>query len=374
MRRPMHRTALLPLALAPALLLGTVQASSFTVGLAFDLGGRNDQGFNQAALEGAKRAIAATGGEVQIFEPQKLEEVGRGIPRLTALGAKVVIGVGASNNAAITEAAAKNPDARFVTVGYLPKGPNTVGLRFREQEGAFLAGYLAGKQSATGRIGFIGAAPVESLARSRVGFETGVKFACPACQIKSVYVSTTNQGFNNPAVARQLAAKLLADGTDIIYSAAGASTLGVIEQIKAQPCLKAANLPAGVKFGSDNFKNVPWSAAEQDACAGDSRPTFFIGVDTNKNALGDFDRNPATLNHGLTSMVTRIDNAVYTVIKDVAEGRPWRSGDRSFGLSNGGIALAMDQYNKALIPAPLQANLKKIEELIVNGTVKVPAN
>ncbi|GAA5514810.1 membrane lipoprotein TmpC [Deinococcus carri] len=358
--------------LLPLLTLGTAQAASFSIGLAFDLGGPNDQGFNQMAYEGVKRAIDETGGEVQTFEPQKLADVGRGIPSMVAKGARVVIGVGRGNNDPITQVAKANPDVRFVTVGYLPKGPNTAGLRFREQEGAFLAGYLAAKQSATGRVGFIGAAPVESVARSQLGFEAGVKFACADCQVRSVYVSTTSQGFNDSATARRLAAQLLAGGHDIIYTAAGASSLGVIEQIKAQPCLKAASLPAGVKFAADQFAGVPRSAAEQKVCAGDTRPTFFIGVDSNKNELGDFDKNPTTLNHGLTSVVTRVDNAVYAVVKDMAEGRPWRSGDRSFGLSNGGISLAIDQYNKALLPAALQSSLKKVEALISSGTVKVP--
>ncbi|GAA5514811.1 membrane lipoprotein TmpC [Deinococcus carri] len=361
------------LLLTPLLTLCTAQAASFTVGLAFDLGGRSDQGFNQAAYQGAKRAIDETGGAVQTFEPRTLAEVGRGIPSMASKGAGIVVGVGFSNNAAITAAAAKNPGVRFVTVDDLPKGPNTTGLRFREQEGSFLAGYLAGKQSATGRIGFIGGVDLPVIRRFRAGFEAGVKFACAACQVRSVYVSTTSQGFSDSATARRLAAQLLAGGHDIIYAAAGASGQGVIEQIKAQPCLKAANLPAGVKFRANPYADVPRGPAEQKACAGDTRPTFFIGVDTNQNALGDFDKNPATLNHGLTSMVKRVDNAVYAVIKDVAEGRPWRSGDRSFGLSNGGISLATDQYNKALIPDDLQNSLKKLEGLIVSGTVKVPA-
>ncbi|MEW6420745.1 MAG: BMP family ABC transporter substrate-binding protein [Deinococcota bacterium] len=359
------------LTFVPLLILGS--ASAIKVGLAFDLGGRNDQGFNQAAYQGARRAIAEAGGEVLTFEPKKLAEVGSGIPKLAQQGANLIIGVGFSNNAAVTAAAAKYPDTSFVTVDDLPKGPNTAGLRFREQEGSFLAGYLAGKQSTTGRIGFIGGVDLPVIRRFRAGFEAGVKFACSACQVKSVYVSTTSQGFSDPATAKQLAAKLLADGADIIYAAAGASGLGVIEQIKAQPCLKAANLPQGVKFLADPYKSVPRSPAEQKLCAGDSRPTFFIGVDVNQNALGDFDKNPATLNHGLTSMLKRVDNAVYTIIKDSAESRPWRSGDRSFGLSNGGVALAIDRYNSALIPAAMQANLKKIEALIVNGTLKVPA-
>lgn len=369
----MRRASLALLPLAALLAAGTVHAAAFTVGLAFDLGGRSDQGFNQAAYTGAKRAIEETGGDVQTFEPKALAQVGSGIPRLVSVGSQLVIGVGFSNNTAITAAAAQHPDTRFVVVDDLPRGANTVGLRFREQEGSFLAGYLAGKQSATRRVGFIGGVDLPVIRRFRAGFEAGVKFACSACSVKSVYVSTTSQGFNSPEVARKLAAGLMASGADIIYAAAGASGLGVIEQVKARPCLKAAALPAGVRFTSDLYARVPKSAAYKAACAGDTRPTFFIGVDVNQNALGDFDRNPATLNHGLTSMLKRVDNAVYAIVKDVAEGRPWRSGDRSFGLSNGGISLAIDQYNRALIPAEMQANLKKVESLITGGTLRVPA-
>ncbi|MBB5233008.1 BMP family lipoprotein [Deinococcus budaensis] len=369
----MKRISSWPLAFTPVLLLGTAHAAAFTVGIGFDLGGRQDQGFNQSVYQGVQRAVADTGGEVRVFEPRQLGEVGAGIPGLVRSGSRVVIGVGFANNAAITAAAAGAPDTRFIVVDDLPKGPNTVGLRFREHEGSFLAGYLAGKQSATGRVGFIGGTDLPVIRRFQAGFEAGVAFGCPECRVTGLYVDSTSQGFSNPAAARQLAATLLRSGTDIIYTAAGASGQGVIDQIRAQPCLKAAALPRGLKFRADPYAGVPRSAAEQKACAGESRPTFFIGVDTNQNRLGDFDGNPQTLNHGLTSMLKRVDNAVYTVVKDVAEGRPWRSGDRSFGLSNGGVGLAVDRYNQALIPPVLQANLDKIQALIVGGTLQVPS-
>lgn len=361
------------LASLSVLLPGSAHAIGFTVGIGFDLGGRQDGGFNQTVYQGVQRVIAETGGQVRTFEPVQYNEVGRGIPGLVRSGAKVVIGVGYANNQALTAAAARAPGTRFILVDDLPKGPNTVGLRFREQEGSFLAGYLAGKQSATGRVGFIGGADIPVIRRFKAGFEAGVAFACPDCQVTSVYVSDSSAGFNLPGTAKLLAAQLTRNGNDIIYAAAGASGRGVIDHIKQNPCLKATTLPADLKFRADPYAGVPRSAAYTKTCVGESRPIFFIGVDTNQNALGDFDRNPATLNHGLTSMLKRVDNAVYAVVKDVAMGRPWKSGDRSFGLNNGGIGLAFDRYNEALIPAQVKANLEKLEALIVKGTVKVPA-
>lgn len=369
----MRRVSSTLLALVPVLSCCTAYGAAFTVGLAFDVGGRNDGGFNQAAYQGAQRAVSELGGQVRLSEPKQFSEVGSGITHLVQSGTQLVIGVGYGNNKALTAAAAKAPDTRFVLVDDLPKGFNTVGLRFREHEGSFLAGYLAGKQTATGRVGFIGGTDVAVIRRFKAGFEAGVAFACPACRVTSVFVADTSEGFTLPGTAKLLAAQLTRSGHDIIYTAAGASGQGVIDHIRAQPCLKASALPSDLKFRADPYAKVPKSASYKKLCAGDTRPVFFIGVDRNQNALGDFDKNPATLNHGLTSMIKRVDNAVYTIVKDVAEGRPWRAGDRSFGLSNGGVALALDQYNKALIPTSLQANLKKVEALIVNGTVKVPA-
>ncbi|MFB9991582.1 BMP family protein [Deinococcus oregonensis] len=369
----MQRLALAALSVLSLLSLGTAEGASLNVGLAFDLGGRTDRGFNQAAYEGAKRAVTESGGTLQLAEPLKLSEVGQGIAGLAQTGSGLVIGVGFSNNGAISAAAKANPAAKFVTVDDLPTGPNTVGLRFREHEGSFLAGYLAGKQSATGRLGFIGGLNIPVINRFKSGFVAGVKFACPNCQVRSAYVGTTSEAFNNPKAAQSLAAAMMKNSVDIIYAAAGASGNGLIEQVRLQPCIRAVNLVRGAAFRSDAYQNLPKSAAYQKSCAGNSRPTFFIGVDVNQNALGDFDKQVGTLNHGLTSMLKRVDTAVYSVIRDVAQDLPWRAGDRSFGLSNGGVSLAFDQYNQALIPAAVRANLKAVEGLITSGAVTVPA-
>ena len=121
------------------------------------------------------------------------------------------------------------------------------------------------------------------------------------------------------------------------------------------------------------FAKVPRSVGYARACEGDTRPTFFIGVDTNQNALGDDDQNVATLNHGLTSSVYRVDNAVYSVIRDFVKGRLWQTGKRDFGLKNTGVTYALDEYNRALISPELENRLKQIVRLVGDGTIKIPS-
>ncbi|WP_064015841.1 BMP family ABC transporter substrate-binding protein [Deinococcus puniceus] len=347
-------------------------APAKTIGLAFDVGGIKDGGFNQAAYEGAQRAAKELGLTIRTSQPKKATEIGQGVSPLIRGGAGLVIGVGYANNDAITRTASEFMDSRFAVVDDLPKGKNAVGLRFREQEGSFLAGFLAGKQSSTGIVGFVGGVDVPVIQKFRAGFAAGVKFACPNCRVVTAFVAKTSAGFNDPKAAAVIAASMTKQGVDVIFPAAGGSGQGVVNFIKGQPCIRAANLPAGVTFKSDLFAAVAKSATYKKLCTTDSRPLFFIGVDTNQNALGDFDKKVNTLNHGLTSMVKRVDNAVYTIIKEYAEDRPWRGGDRSFGLSNGGVSVAIDSHNRALIPAALETSLKKVEQLITDGVIKVP--
>ncbi|HEX2864183.1 MAG TPA: BMP family ABC transporter substrate-binding protein, partial [Deinococcales bacterium] len=120
------------------------------------------------------------------------------------------------------------------------------------------------------------------------------------------------------------------------------------------------------------FKAIPKESGYEAKCGANSRPVFFIGVDSNQNYLGDTDNNPDTLNYGLTSMVKRVDNAVYAVISDVVKGTAWKSGQRTFGLSNGGISFALDKYNQKLISAATRVQLTKVQNDIISGKIKVP--
>ena len=349
-------------------------AAPLSIGLALDTGGKNDRSYNQAAWAGAQRAERELGVQVKLFETvaDAAGNVSRGAEPLAQAGANLVIGVGFANKDSVNAAAQKYPNAKFAVIDDLPSGDNTAGLRFREQEGSFLVGYIAASTSRTGVVGFVGGMDVPLIHKFQAGYMAGVKFVCPSCKVVSAYTGTTPKAWNDPVTARRLAADMQAQGADVIFAAAGGSGAGVVAQVNAAQCLHADKLPAGMQFKPSLYAGVPVSALYRKSCAGNTRPAFFIGVDSDQNYLGDDDKNSATLNHGLTSMVKRVDNAVYSVIRDVKKGKPWRSGDQSFGLQNDGVSYALDSYNRPLISPQLENILKTVQRLIVFGTVKVP--
>jgi len=126
-----------------------------------------------------------------------------------------------------------------------------------------------------------------------------------------------------------------------------------------------------VSFIRDPFAEVPKPADYASICSGDTRPLFFIGVDANQNYLGDTDNNPATLNHGLTSMLKRVDMATYEVIRSVVEGN-FVGGIQTFGLEIEGVGYALDEYNQALLSADLVAAVEAVKQDILAGTLEVP--
>jgi basic membrane protein A and related proteins len=345
------------------------------VGMAFDAGGKNDKSFNQSAYEGAQRAAKDFKAEVKDFEPADPSQVGQGIRNFAQSGFDVVVGVGFANEPSITATAKDFKDVKFAVVDSVPAGDNTTGLVFREHEGSFLVGYIAGKTSSTGVVGFVGGMDIPLIHKFDAGYVAGVKAACPTCKVISNYVGTTPTAWNDPAKAKEIATNQNSQGADIIYAAAGASGLGVVNYIKDTKCVSSAKLPKGMKFKtmSADMRRIKKGADYSAKCKAADRPLFFIGVDANQNYLGDTDSNAATLNHGLTSMLKRVDVAVYNVIKDVAQAKTWKTGVREFGLENDGVGYAIDDYNKALVSAKTLADLKKIEADIIAGKVKVPS-
>ncbi|GAA5514820.1 membrane lipoprotein TmpC [Deinococcus carri] len=362
-----------------ALALGTAAATTLAfaqgtvrVGMAYDAGGKFDKSFNQSAYEGSQRAVKQLGVQTKDFEPTDPSQVVQGIRSFANSGFDLVIGVGFGNNASITQVAKENPDLAFGLVDDVSPAKNVASLVFSEQEGSYLVGYLAGMNSSTGVVGFVGGMDVPLIHKFEAGYTAGVKAANPKARIISQYVGTTPDAWNNPGKAKEIAASMRAKGADIIFAAAGASGNGVIDYVKQTQCLKANQLPAGVKFTSNNFANVTKSASYKQACAGNTRPLFFIGVDSNQNYLGDFDKNPATMNHGLTSMVKRVDNAVFALVKDV-KNNTFKGGERRFGLKEGGVGYAVDQYNNKLISNAQVLKVEAIKNQIISGKIKVPS-
>lgn len=346
--------------------------SGIRVGLAYDAGGKFDKSFNQSAYEGSQRGVKSGGVAVKDFEPSDPSQTVQGIRGFAKDGFDLTIAVGFANNASVTQVAKENPDLAFGLVDDVSDAKNVQSMTFKEQEGSFLVGYLAALNSSTSVLGFIGGQDVPLIHKFEAGYIAGAKAANPQIKVVSQYVGTTPDAWNNPGKAKEIAASMRAKGADIVFAAAGASGKGLQDYIKQQQCLKAGQLPKGVTFTSDNFKAVPKSASYTSACAGNTRPMFFIGVDSNQNYLGDFDNNPKTLNHGLTSMLKRVDNAVYTLIMDVKADK-FKGGSRVFGLADGGVGYSVDEYNRALISSSQIVKVEAVKAKIISGAIKVPS-
>ncbi|THF70609.1 BMP family ABC transporter substrate-binding protein [Deinococcus sp. Arct2-2] len=360
----------LTLALALTTGLATAQGA-VRVGMAYDAGGKADKSFNQSAYEGSQRASKALGIQVKDFEPSDPSQVIQGIRSFATEGFDLTIGVGFANNASISQVAKENPDLYFGLIDDVSAAKNVASLVFKEEEGSYLVGYLAAMNSSTGVLGFVGGMDIPLIHKFEAGYTAGAKAANPKVKVYAQYVGTTPDAWNNPGKAKEIAASMRSRGADIIFAAAGGSGNGVIDYVKQTQCLKVGSLPSGVKFNTNNFAAVGKSTSYKSACAGNTRPMFFIGVDSNQNYLGDFDKNPATMNHGLTSMLKRVDNAVYSLIKDVKAGS-FKGGERRFGLKEGGVGYAVDAYNKGLISSTQVAKVEAVKAQIISGKIKVP--
>ncbi|UBV43663.1 BMP family ABC transporter substrate-binding protein [Deinococcus taeanensis] len=359
------------LTLALALTTAAASAQTVRVGIAYDAGGKFDKSFNQSAYEGTQRAVKNLGIQSKDFEPSDPSQTVSGIRQFANEGFDLTIGVGFANNGSISAVAKENPDLYFGLIDDVSPEKNVASLVFQEEQGSYLVGYLAGMNSSTGVVGFVGGMDIPLIHKFEAGYTAGVKAANPKAKVIAQYVGTTPEAWNNPGKAKEIAGSMRAKGADIIFAAAGGSGNGVIDYIKQTQCIKGSSLPSGVKFNTNNFAKIKKSATYTKACAGNTRPMFFIGVDSNQNYLGDFDKNPATMNHGLTSMLKRVDNAVYALIQDVKNDK-FKGGERRFGLKDAGVGYAVDQYNKALISSAQVARVEAVKAKIISGAIKVP--
>ncbi len=200
-----------------------------------------------------------------------------------------------------------------------------------------------------------------------LGFQQGVAYACPECTVISNYVGVTPDAWNDPTRAKELATAQRAQGADIFFSAAGASGNGVIDFVKETQCFEGATRETAL---TQALESVPTYPAYDQACGEGTQPLFFIGVDSNQNPRGDTDGDAATLNHGLTSMLKRVDLVAYDAAQDVV-ARHLQPGSFNLGLAEDGVGYAVDAYNEALIPAELITELDVVIDMIVSGQLEV---
>ena len=333
-RKPLAFVALL-LAVAgcsqPAKQGSTPAAGAFPVGLVFDIGGRGDKSFNDAAYAGLQKAQQDLGIRFSTLETSEGSDREAQLRQLASGDSKLVFGVGFLFTDDVRALAKEFPDKKFACIDYtvtpndtLP--PNLVALKFREEEGSFLVGALAALLSKTGKIGFVGGMEIPLIRKFQAGFVAGAKAANPKVQVMVKYAGTTGAAFKDPTKGKELALAEYHAGADIIFHASGSTGLGVFE-----------------------------AARELKKLA--------IGVDSDQ-----FDEAPGVV---LTSMVKRVDTAVFDTIKETKDGQ-WRNGVRDFGLAEHGVTWVYDDRNKALIPDAVKARVDSLQALIVAGTLRVP--
>jgi len=360
------------LTLIAAAALTFASAQDFVFGLNFDAGGKFDGSFNEGTFRGMERGIADLEAqrnlEIDLLEFEGTPETSAaGLRAMAEAGADLIVAPGFNQANSIEAVSAEFADTFFVLIDAVVEGPNVRSVLFKEHEGSFMVGYIAGSLSQTGVVGFVGGMDIPLIRNFDAGYQEGVKYACPDCTIISNYVGVTPTAWNDPARAKELAVAQRAQGADIIYAAAGASGNGVIDFVKENMCFQGATRRTAL---TDALANVPVYPAYAAACPAGSQPLFFIGVDSNQNPFGDTDGDPATLNHGLTSMLKRVDVAAYNAAFDVADDA-FEPGTIVLGLAEGGVGYAMDVYNEALIPAGLLAELAVIGDMIVSGQLVV---
>lgn len=301
------------------------------VGMVFDVGGKGDKSFNDSAYRGLLLAADEMDVTYTEFEPGQDADRETGLRKLAQSGYDLIIGVGFLFSDAIRSVAADYPQAKFACVDFdvrpgeeLP--PNLAALTFREEEGSFLVGVLAGSFTETDRIGFIGGMDIPLIHRFEAGYVAGAEYANPRVSTRIAYAGSTPQAFADPAKGKELALLQYGRDVDVIYHAAGSTGNGVIEAAK-------------------------------------ETGRYAIGVDSNQNYMAP--------GHVLTSMVKRVDNAVYMTIKSVVEGT-FEGGVRELGLAENGVGYAVDQYNEALLDEEMIALVEEARAAIIAGEIDVP--
>jgi basic membrane protein A len=318
------RTAL-ALAVATLLTTGRATAQDFVPSIVFDMGGKFDKSFNEAAYAGAERFKKDTGIAYREFEVTSEAQREQAVRNMARRGSPIVVAIGFSQASGVEKVAKEFPGVKFAIVDAVVDLPNVQSIVFKEHEGSFLVGMAAAMASKTGKIGFVGGMDIPLIRKFALGYEEGARYVNPKIEIFQNMTGTTPAAWNDPTRGGELARSQFDRGADVIYAAAGATGLGVLQAAK-------------------------------------DRGRLAIGVDSNQNHI-----QPGSV---LTSMVKRVDLAVYEAFKSAKDGT-WKPGLRVLGVADGGIAYSLDQYNRGLITPEMERRLAQARADIVAGKIKV---
>jgi basic membrane protein A len=295
------------------------------VGLVLSVGGLGDKSFNDSAYEGLKRAEKELGIVPIYGQPEQMAEDEKYLRQYAEQGMGLVIAVGFLMKDALEKVAGEFPQTRFAIIDAVVEAPNVASLVFREHEGSFLVGAIAGLVTKTGKVGFVGGMDIPLIHKFEVGYTEGVKYVNPAADVIIAYAGSGPEAFHDPVKGKSLALSQFGRGADIIFQAAGSTGNGVID-------------------------------------AAQERGLYAIGVDANQNYMAP--------GHVLTSMLKRVDVSVFEIIKEVVEGK-FTGGEHVYGLEIDGVGYALDQYNEGLLSQEVIDRIEEIKADIVAGKIQV---
>ncbi len=312
-------------ALAAVAFLGQAHAADVKPAVVYDLGGKFDKSFNEAAFAGAERFKSETGIEYRDFEIQNDSQREQALRNFARKGNDPIVAIGFSQAQAVEKVAAEFPDIHFAIVDMVVDLPNVRSIVFKEEEGSYLVGMLAAMASKTGRIGFVGGMDIPLIRKFACGYVQGARAVNPDIQVFQNMTGTTGAAWNDPVRGGELAKSQFDQGADVVYHAAGGTGIGVLQ----------AAADAG-KLG--------------------------IGVDSNQNHL-----HPGSV---LTSMLKRVDNAVYAAFDDL-KSDSWTTGVQVLGLAEDGVGWALDDNNKGLVSDDMKMKVDAATADIISGKTRV---
>ncbi|HVS52806.1 MAG TPA: BMP family ABC transporter substrate-binding protein [Opitutaceae bacterium] len=308
-----------------AIAAARIVAADFLPAICYDMGTKFDRSFNQSAAEGAAKFSKETGVAVREFEITSAAQREQALTQFARRGATVIVAVGFTYASAVEKVAKEFPQVKFALIDGVVDLPNVKSINFREQESSFLCGMAAAMASKTGKVGFVGGMDIPLIRKFELGYVEGAKFVNPAIDVLQNMTGTTPAAWNDPTKGIELAKSQFGRGADVVFHAAGATGIGVMQ----------AAADAG---------------------------RLSIGCDSNQDYL-----HPGSV---LTSAVKRVDVAVYHAFAAAKDGS-WKSGSIELGLAESGVDYSYDEHNRTILTAAMKQRLDAAKADIVAGRIKV---
>ena len=306
-------------------LSATIAQADIRPAVVYDTAGKNDKSFNEAVFVGITKFMNDTGIAVTELEPTNESMMEQSLKKLAQRGYSPVVAVGFTMANAVQAAAEEYPDTKFTLIDMVVGLPNVQNVIYKEHEGSFLVGVLAAMNSKTGTVGFVGGMDIPLISRFECGYKQGVKWQDSSINILANMTGSTPAAWGNPSKGGELTRSQVESGADVVYAAAGGTGIGVYQ-----------------------------TAADMGVLA--------IGVDSNQNYM-----QPGTM---LTSMLKQVGEAAYDSYEAAMNGT-WSSDMRILGVAEGGVGWALDEYNRDLVSAEMEARVNEARDAIIAGDISV---